>query len=68
MDNPERIDRPRVQPDLTSRQRRLAREAGELAEAMASAVREGTISSERVDAWIDSLGTDHELPRPLPSR
>jgi predicted transcriptional regulator len=48
------------------RTRRIAREAEGLARAIASADAGQLISSEAVDAWIDSLGTDHELPLPRP--
>jgi predicted transcriptional regulator len=43
------------------KQRRLAREATMIAEARASAAAGRVVSSEKVDAWIDSLDTDHEL-------
>jgi predicted transcriptional regulator len=35
-----------------------------IAEARASAAVGRMVSSEEVDAWIDSLDTDHELPLP----
>jgi hypothetical protein len=37
-----------------------------IAEARASAAAGGLVSSEEVDAWSDSLDTDHELPAPAP--
>jgi predicted transcriptional regulator len=46
------------------RRRRLAREAEMIAEARASAAAGRVVSSQEVDAWIDSLDTDHELPLP----
>jgi predicted transcriptional regulator len=48
----------------TERQRRLAGEAEMIAAARASAAAGRVVSSEAVDAWIDSLGTDRELPAP----
>ncbi len=50
------------------RQRRLAWEAEGIAKARASAAAGQLIDSEEVDAWIDSLGTDHELPPPRSGR
>lgn len=50
---------------------RLARigwEAARIAEARASVAAGRVVSSERVDAWIDSLGTEHELPVPRSGR
>lgn len=46
--------------------RRIAWEAERIAEALASAAAGRVIPSEEVDAWIDSLDTDHELPAPRP--
>jgi predicted transcriptional regulator len=57
--------RPETEAD---RQRRIAREAGMIAEARASAAAGRVVSSEEVDAWIDSLDTDHELPAPRSGR
>jgi hypothetical protein len=50
------------------RQRRIAWEAERIAEARASAAAGRVVSSEDVDAWIDSLDTDHELPAPRSGR
>lgn len=47
-----------------AKQRRVAREAKELAVTQASAASGRSVSEARVDAWIDSLGTDDELPPP----
>jgi predicted transcriptional regulator len=47
-----------------ARQSRLAREAIMIAEALASVAAGRLVCSEAVDAWIDSLDTDHELPVP----
>ena len=49
-----------------ARQRRLATEAALLAAAQADVAAGRTVSSEAVDAWIDSLATDHPLPPPHP--
>ena len=49
-----------------ARQRRLATEAALLAAAQADVAAGRTVSSEAVDAWIDSLATDHPLPPPQP--
>lgn len=46
------------------RQNRLAWEAEGIARARASATAGRVVSSDAVDAWIDSLDTDHELPPP----
>ena len=50
----------------TARQRCLATEAALLAAAQADIAAGRTVSSEAVDAWIDSLATDHPLPPPHP--
>ena len=57
---PARPERP------ASRQRRLAAEAASLAVAHADAAAGRTVSAEAVDAWLDSLSTDHPLPPPHP--
>jgi hypothetical protein len=49
-----------------AKRRRLAREAEMIAEALASAQAGLVVDEAEVDAWVDSLGTDHELP--IPSR
>ncbi len=43
---------------------RLRREAGLLAEARAEFDAGLYVDADEVDAWIDSIGTDHELPPP----
>lgn len=48
------------------RRRRLAWEAERIAEAEASFAAGYYVTAEEVDAWIDSLGTDNELPAPYP--
>jgi predicted transcriptional regulator len=50
------------------RQDRIAWEAAGIAKARASAAAGRVVPSEAVDAWIDSLGTDHELPPPRSGR
>ena len=51
-----------------AKQQRLAREAEMIAEARASVAAGRVVSFEAVSAWIDSLGTDHELPLPQSDR
>jgi predicted transcriptional regulator len=46
------------------RQRRHAWEADRIAEARADVAAGRLVDSARVKAWIDSIGTDHELPVP----
>ena len=46
------------------RQRRLAWERERIAEAEASIAAGLIIDAADIDAWIDSIGTDHELPPP----
>jgi predicted transcriptional regulator len=46
------------------RERRLAREARMIAEADADIAAGRLVNSAKVKAWIDSIGTDHELPVP----
>jgi len=48
------------------RQHRLAWEAERIAEADASIAAGYYATEAEVDAWIDSLGTDHPLPVPYP--
>ncbi len=49
-------------------QRRLAWEAEMIAEADADIAAGRLIDSAEIDAWIDSIGTDHELPPPRSGR
>ena len=51
-----------------ARAERLARERQEIEQARASARAGRVVSLEAVEAWIDSLGTDHELPPPRSGR
>jgi predicted transcriptional regulator len=46
------------------RARRLAWEAEMIAEARADLNAGLYVDAAEVDAWIDSIGTDHELPPP----
>jgi predicted transcriptional regulator len=48
------------------RQRRIAWEAERIAEARAELDAGLYATSAEVKAWIDSIGTDHELPVPYP--
>lgn len=48
----------------TDRTRRLATEAERIAEADADLAAGRIVDQAAVDAWIDSLGSDHELPVP----
>jgi predicted transcriptional regulator len=48
----------------SERQRRIAWKAERIAEARVSVAAGRVVSSEQVDAWIDSLGTSRELPVP----
>ena len=50
------------------RQRRLAWEAEMIAEADADIAAGRLIDAAEIDAWIDSIGTDHELPPPRSGR
>ena len=46
------------------RQRRIAWEAERIAEAQAELDAGLYVDAAEIGAWIDSLGTDHELPPP----
>jgi predicted transcriptional regulator len=50
------------------RQRRLAWEAEMIAEADAGIAAGRLVNEAEVDAWIDSIGTDRELPVPYSGR
>jgi predicted transcriptional regulator len=45
-------------------QRRIAWEAERIAEARAELDAGLYVDADEIDAWIDSIGTDHELPPP----
>ncbi len=49
-------------------QRRLAWERERIAEADADIAAALIIDAAEIDAWIDSIGTDHELPPPQARR
>jgi hypothetical protein len=51
-----------------ARRRRIALEAELLAVARADIAAGLFVDEAEVDAWIDSIGTDHELPPPYPNR
>ncbi len=61
--NADTNDLPRSETE-DDRQARIVREAAGIARARASAAAGRVVPSEAVDAWIDSLDTDHELPPP----
>jgi len=48
--------------------RRLAWEAERIAEADADVAAGRMVDSAKVKEWIDSIGTDHELPVPYSGR
>ncbi len=58
-----------VDPSEAEQQRqRLAQEAEGDAKARASVTAGRVVDEAEVDAWIDSIGTDHELPVPYSGR
>lgn len=62
-------DIPDPRPETEAeRQRRLAWEAEMIAEADADIAAGRLIDEAEIDAWIDSIGTDHELPPPRSGR
>ncbi|HET6308397.1 MAG TPA: hypothetical protein VFG12_14505 [Rhodopila sp.] len=50
------------------RERRIAWEARMIAEADADIAAGRLVDAAKVKAWIDSIGTDHELPIPYSDR
>lgn len=67
---PERTDKfeaPRT-ATVDATQRALDREAGLIAEADADIAAGRLIEEAAIDAWIDSIGTRHELPPPRAGR
>jgi hypothetical protein len=50
------------------RRRRIAWEAEMIAQADAQIEAGLYVDSDEIDAWIDSIGTDHELPPPSTRR
>lgn len=56
---------PDARPETEDERRaRLAREAKGIADAEASLAAGLYVDADEIDAWIDSIGTDHELPPP----
>jgi predicted transcriptional regulator len=60
---------PMIQPTPTveteaERRRRLAWEAGQIAEADAELDAGLYVDAADINAWINSIGTEHELPPP----
>ena len=51
-----------------AQRQRLEWEAAMIAEADASIAAGRLIDASEIDAWIDSIGTDHELPPPHRAR
>ena len=58
----------RANPTEAKRRRPLAQEAEGVANARASVAAGRVVDEASVDAWIDSVGTDHELPVPYSGR
>ena len=63
MDDPQMILN-RAPETNEDRRIRLAYEAQLIAEAEADAAAGRLLEGEAVSSWLESLGTDHELPRP----
>jgi hypothetical protein len=61
--DPETGHAPRPETEA-ERQDRLAWEAEGIAEARAELDAGLYVDADEIDAWIDSMGTDHELPPP----
>jgi hypothetical protein len=59
----DRADAPRPDTEAES-QRRLTWEAEMIAEADAEIEAGLYVDADEVDAWIDTIGSDHELPPP----
>ena len=58
-------DSPEPRPETDAeRQARLAWETKGIAEARAQLDAGFYVDAAEIDAWIDSIGTDHELPPP----
>jgi len=65
MDTPKRdASQPPASEIESERRCRLAREAAGIAEAEAEFAAGLYVDADEIDAWIDSVGTDHELPPP----
>jgi predicted transcriptional regulator len=52
----------------TDQHRRITREAAMIAEAEADIASGRLVESAKVKAWINSIGTGHDLPVPYSSR
>jgi predicted transcriptional regulator len=65
--NLETDDTPRPE-NQADRRRRIAWEATMIAEADSDIAAGRLVDEADVDAWIDSIGTDHKLPPPYPNR
>ncbi len=61
-------DRNQTSSEISVIETTHAAEAKLLARARASALAGHVVSEAAVDAWIDSLGTDHEVPAPRSGR
>lgn len=64
MDTSHRPQRDHLGETPAEQQLRHAWEHDRIAEALADAAAGRVVSQAAVNAWIDSLGTDHELPVP----
>ena len=62
MPHPEQPPAPEI---LAERRGRIAWEAERIAEARASAAAGDVVSFEAIETWVNSWGTDNELPKPL---
>jgi len=65
MDKP---DPPETNETEAERQRRLAWERERIAEADADIAAGRLIDEAEIEAWINSIGTEHELPPPRSGR
>lgn len=57
-------DQPPPPETEDERRTRLSWEAKRIAEADAEVAAGLYVDADEIDAWLDSLGTDHELPPP----
>jgi predicted transcriptional regulator len=57
---------PGMATNSSARRERVAHEHRQIDEALASVAAGETVSEADFDAWVDGLGTDHELPPPRP--
>ncbi len=65
--NPDTDQTPHPETEA-ERQARIAWEAAGIAKAEASLAAGLYVDADDIDAWIDSIGTDHELPVPYSGR